>query len=323
MRQLKGKKDHKERREFVIDNGEAIIADAHALLLAQNSWFIYTALRVAHLANAASKDERDAALLEKLVADARSDYAATTEMTWLLLTALANEFGVIAELEGKRTFVVGGQKRAARQVYMMVEQLLSALEAAIGREGLGQRPAPKLPQTSVFEKGAPKELLSVLRFRLGHEEQVLAAADVTCDLWRWDVRDAGWAVLTDERLLVTKQDTFRRLGTIDVAVPVEDVRFVRVERRRDKGAKLHVATKDANFEIVFRDWAARGRRKDSAQQFADAVASFMNLPADEIPPRPQLARSSTDLQGLPQAAAGPAVGGEANGDTSEDPGQPS
>lgn len=281
---LNSKRGHKARRQFLLDDGEAILADAHALVLAQSSWFMYQALRAGHLFLTAETDSQDDSLLKKLVEDSRERHArALTETDWLL-EQVSREFAIIGELDGKRTFKIGGEHRAAADVARMTRRLQEALAAIRAKPATQEAQALNVPTTNVFKENAPEELLRVLRLRLEPTERLLALADASCDLWSWDVRDAGWIALTDQRLLVMKQDSFRRLGVIDEAFDVTDIRYVRVrDQGRDKGPAFDLVTRDKDLTVKFHPWAKDGSQRRQAERFAAILSTFMHIPTSEVP----------------------------------------
>lgn len=298
-RALQSKRGHKERREFLLDHGDAIIADVHGLLLSQDAWFIYNGLRAAHLSESAAHDERDAALLEKLVRDSRALHSAGLDTSGRLLHELSNEVGIMASLDGKRTIPLAGQKSAARDVFSMSQQLLAALEASAGVEGLTAREPLEPAPVSVVRDTHAAELLRALRFRLRRDELLLGAAEVTSNLWRWDARDAGWLVVTDQRVLLTKQHALREVGSIEREIPVEDLRYVRLVPERDKGARIFIATRADSHEVQFGSWTKEPGPREEAERFTQLLASFMAIPDSEVPRREDL----VDMPAVPPPSA--------------------
>ena len=283
VKELRAKQGHKERQQYLTDHGESIIADVQALLLAQTSWFLYQALRAGHLLNSAESNEYDAALLKKVVADARELHERTLDETDWLLENLAREFAVIAELPGKRTLKIGGSARAAEESAQIVRQLQKALAAIRDKPAPAEPESLAHPSTQVFEGAVPAELTRILPLRLNNGERVLALADATCDRWNLHLRDDGWVAVTDQRVLITKQDSLRRLGTIDIELALDDIRYVRRPDPGDKAPVLDIITKDANLTLKFESWAKSGDHRTAADRFGELVASFMQLPAAEVP----------------------------------------
>ncbi len=280
---LRAKNGHKERQQYLADNGQAIIADAQALLLAQTSWFVYQALRAGHLLKTAKHDSQDAELLKNLVSNAQALHETTLDETGWLLDQLAREFAIIDQLPGRRTFKIGGSARAAKDAERMARQLRQAL-ANIRGQGDPTEPEPLvLPSITVFEDNIPGELARILPLRLDQGERLLALADASCDRWNVPLRGAGWVAVTDRRILVTRQESLRRIGAIDIELNVDDIRYVRRPNRGDRAPVLDVITKDASLTIQFPGWSKTTEHRTEAEQMGELVASFMHLPPSEIP----------------------------------------
>lgn len=282
---LASKVGHKDRQQYLTDNGQAIIADVQALLLSQTSWFVYQSLRAGHLLQSAKSNEADRGLLNTIISNARTMHEESLAQTDQLLDELAREFAVIAELPGKRTFKIGGTARAAKDAQLMVRQLREALAAIRGMDAVMPQETVELPELVVFEDEIPEELTKILPLRLQDGERVLALADASSDRITVPRLSDGWVVLTDRRLLITKQDSMRRTGGIDSSIPVADIRYVRRSDEPGRAPVVEVITKHADVTVRFAGWARSGQARESAQEFSDLVASFMNLPVAEVPQR--------------------------------------
>jgi hypothetical protein len=281
--ELRGKLAHKERQQYLTDNGQAIIADVQALLLAQTSWFVYQALRASYLAKSAKTNEQDAELLDAVIANAQQLHEEALVSTEWLLDQLAREFAVIAELPGRRTFKIGGEAKAAKEAHHMVRQLQDAL-ASIRAQGVTyERTGLLMPSILVFEGDVPEELTRILPWRLEAGERVLALADASYDRITLPRFSDGWVVVTDRRILITKQDSLRRVGAIDIEVNVADIRYVRRPDTASKPPLLDIITKDSDLTLRFAPWSRAGAPREQAQRFSELVASFMNLPRAEVP----------------------------------------
>lgn len=281
--ELEKKTGQKDRQQYLADNGPAIIADVQALLLSQTSWFVYQSLRAGHLMRSAKTNEADSALLDELVREARDLHELSLSQTDALLDQLAREFAIIAELPGKRTFKIGGASRAAKETHLMVRELQDALSRIRGVEVAPERPPLAVPSLHVFEDAVPEELLRILPFRLQPGEEVLALADVSFDRITLPRLSDGWAAVTDRRLLLTKQDSFRRVGAIDSELCLADIRYVRRSTNPERPLVVEITTKSADLVLRFPTWSKTGAARRSAQDFGDLIASFMNLPAEEVP----------------------------------------
>ena len=281
--ELEKKVGHKERQQYLTDNGQAIIADVQALLLSQTSWFVYQSLRAGHLLRSAKASPADGRLLEGLITEARDLHERSLAETDELLDQLAREFAVVAELPGKRTFKIGGTARAAKDSHLLVRQLQEALRCIRGQESSPEIEPLALPDVLVFEDDVPDELVRILPFRLQKGEKVLALADVSFDRITLPRLSDGWVAITDRRLLLTKQDSLRRVGVIDAEVSLADIRYVRRSSAPERPPLVEVITKDGDITLRFPAWAKAGASRQTAMEFGELIASFMNLPAKEVP----------------------------------------
>jgi hypothetical protein len=280
---LERKTGHKDRQQFLTDNGQAIIADVQALLLSKTSWFIYQSLRAGHLLRSAKANEADRRLLDEVIVNARRMHEESLAQTDTLLDQLAREFAVIAELPGRRTFKIGGEARAAKEAQSMVRQLQDALAAIRGTASSPLQDRFEMPALLVFEEEVPNELVKILPLRLHNGERVLALADASSDRITVPRLSDGWVAVTDRRILVTKQDSLRRTGAIDSAIDVADIRYVRRSDDPGRAPVVEIITKHADLTVRFAGWTKSGPARDAAQQFGELVASFMNLPESEFP----------------------------------------
>lgn len=281
--ELEKKVGHKDRQQYLTDNGQAIIADVQALLLSQTSWFVYQSLRAGHLLRSARTNPADERLLDGLITDVRDLHEQSLAQTDELLDHLAREFAVVAELPGKRTFKIGGTARAAKESHLLVRQLQEALGRIRGQESSPDLEPLPLPDVLVFDDGVPSELVRILPFRLQKGEKVLALADVSFDRITLPRLSDGWVAVTDRRLLLTKQDSLRRVGAIDSEVSLADIRYVRRSSAPERPPLVEVITKDADITLRFPAWAKAGASRQTAMEFGELIASFMNLPAKEVP----------------------------------------
>lgn len=280
--QLRRKIAHQDRQQYLRDNAEAILADAHALLLAQCAWFMQQSLRAGHLLDTIDDDPRNRQLLEKVVNDARVRHEQSLGETEGLIEGLCREIGLMAELEGKRTLPVGGKRRAAKDVALVANRLHAALAALRGGEAHEVRELDQ-PALTVFNDEAPAELLRVLPYRLEHDERVLALADATQDGRVRPIRDPGWIAVTDQRVLIMKQDELRRYGSIADEQPLTTIRYVRTKVDARGGPEIDVITKDKDFTLRFGSWAAEETHQQEVKSLGALLGHFMNLPPDELP----------------------------------------
>ena len=85
------------------------------------------------------------------------------------------------------------------------------------------------------------------------------------------------------RLLIAKQDSLRRQGEIDIELQLDEIRYVRRPERKDRTPVLDIITKESDLTLKFYSWARDGVHRTEAERFGEIVASFMQLPASEVP----------------------------------------
>lgn len=284
LRTLGPMRGHKERRDYLEKHGDAVIADAHGLLLAQSVWFRYQALRAGHLQRDARSDQSAAALLEKVVQDACEENERSLTDVHRLLEQMLRETSLLAELPGKRTLPFSGERKAARVVAKMARDLSAAIEKV---QGVAVSPiGQQLAEPGVV--AGPRDasvtgLLQILRWHMNPEEALLAIADTSQGFKRWG---AGYLAVTSERILITGQKEFEKEGVISKQVPVTDIRYVRFKPGSgDATPTIDIATRDEDIHMSFGSWSrSPGARRDIAE-VADVLRTFMNVPSDESAPR--------------------------------------
>jgi hypothetical protein len=284
VERLKSKTSNRDRRRYLEDHGEEVLALAHSLVVAQSTKFTYQALWAGHLLDTRKLDPRNEATARKVVEDGIAERdAALGETDWLLGLA-EREFAVMAELDGKRTMKFGKEARAGRDASRMARQLRNVLADIQGEARPSKYRRAGAPTTTVFRKEVPEELPRILTFRLRPSERVLAMAEVNVDPLSLKNFYDGWITITNERLLIAHKDSFRRFAQVRESVPLDDIRYVRfVEREKGKGPGIDVVTVRQNIRLVFDDWASAGAAFEQARTFSRILGSFMRLPATEIP----------------------------------------
>ena len=282
LTKLRSIKSNKARRELLLDEGEAIIADAHALIRVHSTRLVYFALRAGHLLNA-GEDQADQRLVQSIIDEARAvNEASLRDLGWLL-TQLENEFSIVYELDGKRTFKFGGERKSGRHVVKMVRQLQGALSGLLDQVLTDEVPHVEPPAIGVFKYGTPEDFLKLLRYRLWPGEQMVAAA--ACNLAGWELgnKESAWLVITSDRVLALRQDDFRRFAAIEREFPISDVRFVRLtERGRDRGPALELVMRESTLSAKFYEWAGKGEQRDQVEALTDVLRTVMHIPESEL-----------------------------------------
>lgn len=282
----------KARQKHLSQHGVAVLSDVQALLTAQSSWFRYEGLRAASLVESAKSNEGDARLLEKVVGNARTAHSATLADTARLLDAIDREFGVMAELPGQFTVPLGKKRRAADDVRAMARSARESLARLRGLANTSTFPTVEEPDIAAVEDH--DELDSVLGlwgFRLDHDETVLGIAECRAGSWILNVMDAGWLLVTDQRILLAKQDDFKKYAAIERSLPCDQIRYVRLrEKSGRQGPQIDIALRDEDLTLKFSRWATSDEGSAAVEEFADLLKAMMNIPAAELRELPSAAR---------------------------------
>ena len=255
---LQGRDGHRERREYILHHGDAILRDAQALMQAQAAWFTYQAIRAGHLYQQSKSDDTAEKLLKKVVADARTVHDQDLEATAELLRALHRQFSLMAELPGKPTLPFGKGRREAKDVARASRTLLDQLKLLRDGIGLSDPPIPTAAITA-FEDDVPGLLPRVLRWHLRPDEELLALGAAKGRGWPVH-RDESFIAVTDQRLLVADSTALGSRGEVGIAVPLSDIRYVRFRPAANEGQKagrLDIFTPELDLRLTFDEWAAR------------------------------------------------------------------
>lgn len=108
--------DHAKRRDYLRDNGEAILRDASSAFESTNAWLKYQALRASHIRGDGETDDKTGRLAAKIAADAALTYRKRLEDLAEAMFALEGELWVMHALSGKRTLPFGEKKAHAEEV---------------------------------------------------------------------------------------------------------------------------------------------------------------------------------------------------------------
>lgn len=274
---------HRERREYLEKNGEAALLDLHSLLIAHRAWFEYQALRAARVKLDAAESPQDQLLLEAIVDYARDEYDDTVEQMREVLDTFTRELGILAELPGRRTIPFTEARRSADDVAAMARQMLDAVEHLA--DSAHQSPSP-LECPAIRHLDEDEDLardLRVLGWHLDREEQLVALA-AGHQLGAGGplsalTRAQELIAVTDRRVLIADQSSFRKHGEIAQAVPSDDIRYVRLHEDDGNGrAKMDLITKDVDFSWDFGKESASAK---PVRMLAALLADRMDIPQTE------------------------------------------
>jgi len=274
VRNLAELRDHAQRRDYLVDNSEAILQDAHGALVAHNAWFRYQALRASHISSRIESDESNARLLEKVVATARADHERSIDGLGSLIHSLQREMWVLSELPGNRTLPFLGKRQKARDVATMATGLASVLES-LGAAHRTPREEIELPATVCFgDDSMPAALMEVLRWRLSRNEQVEALAQSQNRLGSDEV-----IVLTNQRLLAAKRSELERYGAFEFDAKLSDFRYVRLTIDASSGSgRVDLVTQEQDKSWRF---AKETVELEAFSSFVALMQRHMHVPAVE------------------------------------------
>lgn len=262
---MQSKLSNSERQEFIADHGYAILADAHAMIVSHASWSMYQALRAGHLLITAEQDSTAESLLKKLAADIPDRNDELRKQTQWLLEQVHREFSIMVELDGRRTFPFGGERKSGKAVADAAARLRKTLATLQGEGASTEFPLPQMPSIQVPEGSCTDDFRRLLRYRLDHGERLVAVADVRLSKSSKlelvaDIAGAvensikgsrwldSWAVLTNKRLLVMNKKEFRRCVGISTDISLHTIRIVQSE---DWNPYLRVFSTDARLVLRF------------------------------------------------------------------------
>lgn len=272
-------RDAKKRRTHVQESGDAILADVRAMLIAEDAWFCYQALRSAHIdcdeGLPPGKKEKH---IGKILDEVRVERPRVLERIDGVLGKLELQCRLIAELPSNSI----SQRIPWRQAdFKDPATRAERLAEAIAELHYRTRPAPSNPAVTVFEDGALDKALKIIRLILPRDASLLALAEVALNRRR----PSGVLGVTSESFFLTEHDKLRKQGEIEINRPLSDIRYVRFHQPDDGdsegGPVLEIITRDENFRVTFRPWAGEGENLEGARRLGDMLATAMNLPEEE------------------------------------------
>lgn len=285
LKHLEG--DAKARRDYLKNNANQIIADAHGLVMAEGSWFRSQVLRASHISHDEAHAGENERLLAELVEVTRTDRNEALENLGQLLTSLERHCNLVAELPTKRSLPFGAEKTNHRQTVDMAKALAQKVSEI--RNQFHVLPNLPDPPLLVFNKPAPDELLRILRWVLPVDEKLLAFADINFDGMKDRIGlNNAYLGITSRRFFLTSQSALRNDGLIESQFALADIRYVRFREREKQGPVIDVITADENVRFTLDSWAARDEGLMGAKRLANLLGAAMNLPADEVRTDPLL-----------------------------------
>ncbi|WP_446664142.1 hypothetical protein [Flexivirga sp. B27] len=284
VRALRAQKGHTDRRKFLDEHGEAILADVLSLVATQQAWFIYQGLRAGHLYEGAETTPANDALISRIVDNAQVEWEKSSGKVKELVSTLHQQFAVFAEFPGSRTMPVGRAHSARKKVSGSARDFLTRLEVLEKEIDYAPRTVPEARVSLIVDEDHRKRVAESLRWQLTGSEELLALAV-------GDARGAfsgdRYLAVTGERLLVGRASDIDRNGEPWHIMRTRDVRYVK-SSANEKWSEitLDVYLPDDELHLKFDVPTDSGTARSDMEQLIQLLRSFMNLPAAEVPTSP-------------------------------------
>ena len=268
-----------ERREYIQDNSQRIIADMHATLISEQTWVYYRVLRACHILYTDPKLEQNSELFDAIVEKTREEHAIAMDRIVSVLGECERQSRLLSLLPQKRAVPLISKRKGGKEVDVATIAGILAAHAAHSRLGFTpQRSLPE-PEIRVFQESVSKELLEILQWVLPAEENLLALADVKLgDSFR---SPDAFLAITNASLFISAEDSVLKQGMFDQQIPLSDIRYVRLQEREGKGPLIDIITKDENIKISFYKWAHDENALKAVRRVANLLLTAMNLPEEE------------------------------------------
>ena len=261
------------RRKWLTDHGERCLDDLQALVQVHQAWFVFQALRAAHVAES-DISSRGAILVSRIREAATGENELTTALVVELADRLQRALGLLEESGNKRLGRFKSAKDARAQARALREQVLTTVADAAP---VGGEPEVLLAPS---DKLARATRMLPLLIDL-HQPPVLAAScvlDIDPEALI-DLDRNGFLFVLDDELVVLREKALFNDHRVDRRIPMSEVRYVRAD---GANRKIGVATTDGSFGLT---WPAAASAVELTYA-NDLLRSLMHLPSDEIPVRP-------------------------------------
>lgn len=290
--------DMKSRRAYLQKKFGDIIADTHGMLMAEGSWYRWSVLRAAHIARDTANPEENKILLVQHVDTTKREHTQAMNEVQRLINELEKQARIMAELPGGLPIPFLPKGQNAKQAVAMAEAF--AQKIAEIRNRIYETPAPLDPDVTVFKQESPEDALRILRWALPDEGPLLALADVNVHR---RISENSYLGITPRHLLISSQSAVRKQGSVDRAIDLDDIRYVRFREQTKQGPTLDIITRDEDFRLSFDDWANSGDSLENARRIGNMLSSVMHIPEDEYRVDDLLSARGAGLRELEQTAS--------------------
>jgi hypothetical protein len=244
----------RERRDWIGDNGEAVLRDVDALAMAQRAWFAYQALRAGHLSLSASTDPEAAKEQAKVLSNAMAMNEQVDAVSTPVLLALYRQFRLMEECPGGAGLTVLGRRQAPKDVSAAARvlaeqvqslssarpQLRSPAEEGTGAKNDWSKGARVEPALSWSDYKMVTPVTAKLRWLLAPSEALVAVEWTEAEFLDWDTR--MYVVFTDRRILICGESGFDKYGSVDGEIHLDSVDDILVSPK--------IRPADGNVDVV-------------------------------------------------------------------------
>lgn len=270
----------KDRRDVLLDHGEAIVGDVQGLINARASWYMYTALRAGNLALRAHDDPKAASLMNKLITEGRERYERELKESAELLDSLRRQLGIASEIGDRRYFRFGPLKKATKDVDSFVDQLQEELNLLLNQNLKSEMRPVTAPAIAPAKGSRVEEYLRVLQYLLEPGETLIGIAEAKVNgsfLTRW-------ITVTDKTVRISASSRLMDSGLVEEAFDLEDIRYVRGPAEDSgKDATVGVFTKDDDFNLSFSGLDDEDVMLHDVSSFARLLGNYQNQVPEELP----------------------------------------
>lgn len=233
------------RREWLASNGNAVLGDVDALVMAHRSWLAYQALRVGSLAEAAESSEQETLGRDWILISTREQTVQVLEQVQPLLDGLYRHFRLMQVCPGGMGLKLKDRVQTPAQVAEAARILADQLGGLAGQDVVERESAA--PTDGWLGVGRVENIESVairLHWILDRDEELVVVA--RAKMRGWFSPDVHLAI-TDRRILILKDAGFTNEGLVDTEIRWDD--SVRA-KALPEGHGITLTTSKSKHEIV-------------------------------------------------------------------------
>ena len=268
--------DSKSRRNYVQQNFDQILADAHGMLMAEFAWYRFQVLRGILISQDTQGSIANERLLAHHVDTTKSEHSEAMRDISNLLADVEGQIRLLAALPAARSLPFTAKRKDIENSLAIADALASTVSEL--RNQLRSQRKILSPVITVFKDLMPDGLVNILTWSFPEQTRLLAIADANQERL---LSNNVYLGITDSFFFVADQSDLLKEGKIEQRTPLSDIRYVRYSDRSKRGPRLEIITKDQNLVFSFDSWASEGEALDGAKRLGSILASAMNLPSEE------------------------------------------